>query len=480
MNEDFRKYLIPDNTDSTAPSQSEDFKKYLVPERTKKEGALRNVGRTIKSVVSPIAGSFGDIQDLLLSLTSKAYGVDPENVKKYLQGLASDDEQMAYLSPTTSEVKETIETAAPSLKPETPGEKTYEETLELASTLANPVFGKVGLGRAALGTAAGMAAKKGAELIGTGETGQELAKNISSIIPLVVSGKLRPTSSESKKLYEAGKRVGLSDKELTPLLVSEKKLGTLGKFAKQSPKITERMQNVESTLGDFYKSIKSDARTYQPYTPKQTENLLSKMEDISHSWKQTLKAAPDKEAAIKYLDESIDNLKKSGASPESLINFYQDINAAVNWRSIKGGKKELSEVKNAVLNSLKESSPNLAKDFESANKMWSKLENFRSKVGWGNLENYISLGEFAPLLYGIASFDMPGLMKISAGIVGAKSARRIATELLTNPSWQSISRNSMKAVEKNSPRIASLAYRQLKSKVKSEFPEDYKEIKWPK
>lgn len=432
-----------------------------------------------KSVVSPIAGSYGDVQDLLLSLTSKAFGVNPERVREKLRSLAESDEEIPYLIPGSSEIKQSIENILPGSKAETPIEKGLEETLELGSNLANPLLGGVGLGRALAGTAAGMGAKKLSEEAGLGTGTQEIAKTIASIIPLVVTGKLTPTSQESKALYDAGIRAGLSEKELTPLLVSDKKLGRLGKIAKQSPKLTERMGSIESTLGDFYKDIKSRSKNLPVYTESQTKNLLNKMEDISSSWKKTLKAAPDKEAAIKYLDEAIEKLKSEGASPESLINFYQDINSAVNWRAIKGGKKELSEVKNAIVDSMKNTSPEIAKDFESANKLWSKLENFRSKVGWGDLEKYIELGKFAPFLYGIAKLDIPSLVSMGLITSGAQAARRIGTEFLTNPSWQSISRNSIKAVEKNSPKIAALAYNQFKSKVKKDMPEEYKEINWP-
>jgi hypothetical protein len=479
MTVDYDKYFLPEKPVSSAPQQ-QDFDKYFTPERTVKESVRRDIGRTAKSVAAPILGGYGDIQDLLLSLTSKVYGVDPEKVKERLQKMAEEDQEIPSLMPSTSEIKKSVEEIAPSLKPETAGEKTYEETLELGSTLANPLMGGAKIGRAAVGALTGMLVKKGAENIGVGETGQELAKNIASIIPLVVSGKITPTTTQAKELYEAGKRAGLTDKQLAPLMTENWKLASLGKFAKQSPEITKRMSEVESTLGEFYKTIKKSAAQEAPYSSTQIENLGSKMQDISDSWKRTLKAAPDKEAAIKFVDEAIANLKTRGATPESLINFYQDINAAVNWRAIKGGKKELSEIKNLISSTLKESSPKLAKDFESANKLWSKLEKFRKEVGWGEtLEKYAKFGEFAPLLFNLATFNIPGAVKVGAGIAGAEAIRKIATAMLTNPSFQNISRNTLRAAKTNSPKIAQLAYNQLKEVTKKEFPEEYKQINWP-
>lgn len=447
---------------------------YIIKHPEEATEAVRTIGRTAKSSAVGTIGSALDLKNMLRDLATsginKLTGKDASEFMKIISGPDIGSKN----------IRESIEKGIPSLKPRTPGEQKYEEAVELGSSLANPLMGEANIGRATIGTALGLGAKEGAKYLGAGEKGQEIAKNISAVLPLVLKGSIRPTTSEAKQLYDAGTRAELTEQQLAPLLVENWKLSSLGKFAKQSPAITRRMNDVESTLGNFFNTTKQKASELLPYSPQQSESLAKDMEKISSSWKNTLKAAPDKETAIKFVDEGIDKLRSEGTNPEALVNFYQDINSAVNWRAIKGGKKQLSEVKNLILNHLNRSSPEMAKDFESANKLWSKLEDFRSKVGWGNLENYVKLGEYAPILYGIGTFDPMMIGKGGLALLSTEGARRIATELLTNPSWQHITKTSIQAAVRQSPKIAALAYNEFKDKVKEEFPEEYEQIEWSK
>lgn len=162
--------------------------------------AARGVGRTAKAATVGTIGSVMDLKNMLSGLLSSGLNkLTGEDLSEYINAISGPNIG-------SQEIRSGIEEAVPSLKPRTPGEAKYEEAVELGSSLANPLMGEVQAGRALLGTAAGMGAKEAAKYLGGSEESQEIAKNISAILPLIVKGKINPTTTESKAIYEAGKK----------------------------------------------------------------------------------------------------------------------------------------------------------------------------------------------------------------------------------------------------------------------------------
>lgn len=472
-NIDISQFFVPDESDQTV----EDVSQFFEPEEP--SGIGRDIGRSAKVVGSSVLGIPGDITNFLGNLTHGAIQkLSGERLPEY-------EKVRPFLSmilpganlPTSGEIKKKIEDLSEGfLTPQTPGEEKYEEALELLTALATPgPGGKIKPIRALLGTALGMGAKELAQSTGQSSGVQEAAKFITSLIPLIAEGKIKPTSEEAKKLYEAGKSVGLSDKQLTPLLQSEKKIERLGKFARQNQGIRKSLAATESKLSDVYRDVKLRARELPHLSFEEAENLTGKFADVIGDLRKTLKAAPDKEGAIKFIEEAIERVNNHGATPEELINFYQDINKAVNWNAIKGGKKDLQRIKEPILEALRKANPQVANEFEASNKLWSKLKNFQEQVGYGKFEKWLTLGEAAAFLGNLMVFNIPGLVTTA----GAEAGRQIATKLLTDPKWQGIHRNILNSIKNNNRKLAAASLNQLKQQVKEEFPEEYEEIKWP-
>ena len=112
--------------------------------------------------------------------------------------------------------------------------------------------------------------------------------------------------------------------------------------------------------------------------------------------------------------------------------------------------------------------------------MYSKLSDIKSKMGIGKWEQLLSFTERAALLgYLGKGLLFGGGYGAATAIFGEILARNIATKMLTDPRWQGILRNTMKAAQKNSRGAALTAYGQLKEKVKEDFPNEYENIDWP-
>ena len=260
MTTDYSKYFVPDGN---APQNSQEtYASSFIPEETTGQSIGRTIGRTAKAAGSTLAGIPGDVQDLALNLVSKIYGIDPKSARSKLQLMSQEDNDIPAMFPTSQELKSGTEEFAPSLKPRTSGERKYEEAVELGTSLLGPgSAGKSILNktvRAGIGTAAGMGGKEGLEYLGASPETQEIAKTVLSMVPMIVSGKLKPTDPEKLKIYEAGKNAGLSDKQLAPLLKEEKEVAKLTKKMVETPEKRQFIKGINESIGDFYSDIKSE------------------------------------------------------------------------------------------------------------------------------------------------------------------------------------------------------------------------------
>lgn len=274
---------------------------------------------------------------------------------------------------------------------------------------------------------------------------------ITSLGPAALRGRLAPVSKQAKELVKAGRKVGLSEKEITPLIQRRRKLATLGKIARKGSKTQKTFAQIENKLGDSYQTLKEAASDLPPLSLSQNEKLLTGLGQINTELRTTLKAAPDKEAAIKFVQEAMENVRNRGANPDELIGFWQDINQAVNWNAIKGGRKSLAALKKPISQALRESSPRLYEEFEQTNRLYSRFKKVSKALRPDMIDRWINKGEMGALAFGIATGNPWILKKIG----GEAAARILARELLTNPKLQNISNKMLNAIKNNKGAAAS-------------------------
>ena len=463
---DIEKYFVPIKANVPGPKyEDEDIEKYFEPEQEK--GGLIGTPRQLKmhtqEAISRGVGSLGDLQQFI-------EGIFPEKVQKAMG-------QPLIKLPTSEDVREKINEAFQGkYAPESQEELEQIQPTGTFASLVAPGPGKVSAARAGLATAAGEIGKKGAELLGFNEDNQGKAQLILQTLPLIVSGKLKPSSEEQKILYETGKKAGLSDELLTPLMQSEKKLGVLGRVAKPTQELEKKFSNIWEGLGKYYESLKSNPKSLEPLSQGAIEDLSKGFGNVVNELEQTVKAAPDKASAINYIKDSIEELNSKPITGKSLINFWQDINQSVDWSKIKGGKKSIAALKEPILNELYGIHPELAKQFQATNKLYQKAIDFEDKVGLKNLEAFVEIGQVGKFLDSLIHFNLGS----AAGTLGGEVGRKVATKMLTDPNWQNIRSTTARAIVNKSPKIAELAVSQIKDKVKEEMPEEYGEIEWPK
>lgn len=403
----------------------------------KKEPGFKEMGRDAlrlsKVIGSELAGSPGDVIQTAtaapLSLIEKITGAQvPDETKSLIRSLLP----FGNL-PTSEELKQTTEKFFPSLTPTTEKEKGQEEIVGLLSSLLMPLPGA-----------------KGKKFVD-------------------------PKSLE--KLYQAGKAWGLSPKQLTPLFQSEKKLSVLGKFGKMTPELRKSFEVTENALSDVYKTISSNSKALLRLTAKSEANLLDKFADVKMNLEKTLQPSPDKQAAIHFIEKAMGKLSEHGANPEELINFYHDINSAVNWGAVKGGKKMLRQLMEPVKDSIRNASPKLYQDFSNANALWSKMKRAEKSIGLPKIEKYISYGKWAAPLIGM-TLGHTGFLTGLETAAAYEALSRVSTKLLTDPKWQSLHKKALHSIKEKSPSLGFKTFQAIKNLTRKEMPKEYEEIDW--
>jgi hypothetical protein len=350
---------------------------------------------------------------------------------------------------------------APSGKPET-------RTGRFAERIGEAVGSAASLGGAGTLPLAGAAALGQATEEVTGSPTAGTVVELGSALLSPALAKKVAVGKKNKDLVNVGRKLGLSENQLTPLVQNEKKLKVLSKFARKGDKTEKLITGIEATLGDGYGTIKNRAKGLAEISPEVKSAMSSDFEKVLAGLKKTIQPSPEKEQAIKYLSGAVENMKIGVVDPESLINFYQDLNQFVNWRSIKNGKKQLSQLKKPILGALKTADPELAKDFEVLNKLYGRFKDVQKNLSPDKVDRWLNKGEVGALVLSLGT-GYPG---ISSLLLKETVGRRAIRELLINPRFQGIQRKLLSSIKKDNTKAAAAVGKELVRFVKDKFPDD--------
>src|SRR6185312_1200202 len=463
--------------DISNPQENENIFQSLSQKKSEKNfsflDTLKDVGQQILSKgASGLAGAYGDVTGVLGLGTKET--LPGEEIRRRAgfedptSQLAQDEDLIPNYTnlPTSSDVKQGIESLTGIGEGETPAGRIAGRGAEfIGGALSMPGSGLKSLATAAGSGIAGQSLRE----IGAPEalaTGTEIA---SSIIPSAISGKLE-AGKKTKNLVDAGRRIGLSENQITPLIQSEKKIATIGKIAHKGERTKELFTSIKDTLGNSYDNVKNSVANLGKVNASNSQLLQNKFTAIRDDLLKTVKASPDKEAAIKFIDEAIDKISKTGASPEELVNFWQDINKSVRWNSLQGGKKSLTRLKEPISEVLNNVAPQAAKDFEMTNELYSKYAQISKKLKPDLVDSFANKGEMlaaAPAALALVWGNLAPL----AGLASEFALRRLAREMIVNPLFQNIGRKLVKNLNGSSVNGIKQSLNKLKELWKKKVPE---------
>ena len=261
---------------------------------------------------------------------------------------------------------------------------------------------------------------------------------LGSLLPSIITKKLAPAGKAVKDIVQSGRKLGLSEAQITPLIQSEGKAAVVSKVARKGTKTKKLFASIKETLGNSYDTIKGNPRSKVKLPNAEQINLRKEFSNIRNELSKTLAPSPEKQAALDYIETALTKLRNVDVTPEHLVNFWQDINKSVKWNSINGGKKALTQLKEPVSNVLKKVSPQLAEDFELTNQLYSKYAQISKKLKPDLVDSFVNKGEILTAIpSGLALAYGNPLPLMSLG--GEVATRLLAREMLINPYFQNIS-----------------------------------------
>lgn len=389
--------------------------------------------------------------------------------------------------PTSEEVQNLMETLGIETEPENIGERFAQRIGEAAGTGA--AFGGVGIPALATGAAAGQTARE----LGAPEWLSSLIDIGATFGKGAFKGKLLPKGKEAQRLVEAGRKFGLTEKEITPL-VKGPKMFAIGKaFTRKAAKMERVQKNIRKKLGDSYQFVKKEAATKGTLSIKDskqiTANLKTHLKELSktHAPSDAKAKAMDiltniikdmegmpvpkelaKAAGIKGLAKPL-QVGKAKSTYEKLINTYQDIN-----QELPKVRNFLEPVKKAFTEVIKSKSPELAKDFENVNRLYTNFSQRLAKIKPNLLDKFLDKAGAWGIPLGLMSAVM-GKPWILIGALGKEGARSLGQAFLTEPWLQNLPNKFLHALKVNDKEGAVKLVASFKKLVKKKYDKDLDE-----
>lgn len=397
------------------------------------------------------SGSLGDIINLITEGASKGLGYlgVPQDV------LDLTNQVYSYIAPKTSADIDAKAIQA-GINPEAqtiPG--------RIAGNIADTVGSAAALGASPRSiTALGIGEGLGEAAIESGipETVGTAIKVGSSLV-----GKKSPKLIGTKKqqpIINFLRKNGFTDNQITPLLQDERKVSIISKFALKGGKAQRISSELKQAIGGIYDTIRAEGDKIgiltQPEKTGVVNNLYEIRDKIPLKWQ-------------KLINPIITRFENSKGSASDLVNLYQDVNAEVAGQ--KGGKAILGLFKDSATNGLSIIKSELASDFKLINDLYGLNARFGKTVNPGKWD-FLSIGQGIEFIRGLVNLDFASLAK-DLGVLGA---RKLSTELLTNPRLQNITKRIISNINANQSNLVISGVKNLIKEIRKTDPETANKI----
>jgi hypothetical protein len=240
-----------------------------------------------------------------------------------------------------------------------------------------------------------------------------------------------------KEIIEAARKFGMTDEQIAPLLQSEFKLKWLSKFTSRRGMTESALKNSKAGLSNAYEVIKSSPEAIAALPEKSRNALLENMTKIIEDMPSGVRD---------LLKQDAKDLVSKPITGETLMNFYADINHYLS----SGNAKQLSRLKEPIKKALYEVSPQLGKDFEMVNDLYSKYHKIANKLKPNLTTDIIGASEAIGGLFGLVTGNYALLAKVGS----EKTIRVVAQQMLLNPKFQQLSEKMVEAINQNKFGIA--------------------------
>ncbi len=296
---------------------------------------------------------------------------------------------------------------------------------------------------------------------------------ITSLIQSIVTRRYIPAPGEAQSLYQKGKQLGLSDKELAPILATEGQVARHGQKAASIRGTRQAFERTNEALGSAIHDVQNRPIASTPLTPQAQTNFVNKLQGIATDLRgRTHALNPREKSLLEFLDTTITDVVNNGTTPKQVMGTWRSVNG------IQAGKTQLKRMKGPMTEAIESVSPQLAEDFTASNKLYGRYMDNLREINPSQYDAFINAGEIQQLLGAVFSFEAKAAGKGALRTVTLDALRRVSSKILTDPTAQSMVRNFGKAVRDGRGASARAVAIQLKDYVQKNLPEEYKEIDW--
>lgn len=297
---------------------------------------------------------------------------------------------------------------------------------------------------------------EGAKDLGAPEWAQTAAELTAYIGPDITK-KLLEKGSNSELIKE-GKKLGLSDEQLTPLLQSDFKQKWLSKLTPRRGKTQDVLKETKKGLDEAFGKIAEGEPAKKFLSTEGGVKLIDKVEDLFEKMPSGVR---------EKIKADWKDLLKKDITGESLINFWGDINHEFGETT-----KQLSLLKGPIKEALQELSPALVKDFETINKLYTKFYPIAKKLAPNLNTDIMSASKALGSLVGL----LTGNYALLEGAALYYGGGQIAKRLLLNPRYQQLGLKVAESLDQNKFAMAKKTIDAIAHELKKDSPEMSKAI----
>ena len=308
-----------------------------------------------------------------------------------------------------------------------------------------------------------------------------------------IKQKLLPRGKEAQKLVAAGRKLGLTEKEITPLVKGPKMFAVGKAFTRKAAKMERVQKNIKKKLGDSYQFVKKEAATKGTLSIKDSEQIIGNLKTHLKELSKTHAPSDAKAKAMDILTNIIKDMEgmpvpkelakaagikglakplqvgKAKSTYEKLINTYQDIN-----QELPKVRNFLEPVKKAFTEVIKSKSPELAQDFENVNQLYSNFSQRLAKIKPNLLDQFMDKAGVWGIPAGLVAAAM-GKPWSLVGVLTTETMRSLGQGFLTEPWLQNLPNKFLHALKVNDKEGAIKLIASFKKLVKKKYDKDLDE-----
>ena len=262
------------------------------------------------------------------------------------------------------------------------------------------------------------------------------------------------SQGKNKEIIDFMKQQGMTDKQIAPLITSEFRKKWLSRLTPKNESTKNILTKTKEGLGKIYETIKGAPKAGKEISEAQNGKLINSIQGA-------LSEMP-RETQTK-IQADLTDLLNNKITPRSLMNFFQDVN-----KKYTLSKQELGQLKGPIKNAINSISPDIAKDFEVVNSLYSKYSAISKNLKPSIASDLVKAAETFGIAGGAAKallFGDPSFLTIFATEQGI---RHMSKQFLLNPRFQQLSRKLVQAMNDNKPAVVQAIMKEFNTLTEKE------------